>query len=224
MLALRSRTFECGGFGYAKGSRMNVLLGYANSLSRDFAQKHLGNGQLDFHVITAGTFADCLQLIHDFKSLDVACLDLEMRDMEGVRGFKKFRQATGRRMPVAVIGSDAGGGEARDLLLAGAAGYLPYSLSADALIGAIKLIAAGEILVPVDMMTANSEATRDRMLTKREQQVLTGLLAGQSNREIADQLSLSEVTIKHHLKGLRSKLGAKNRTHAVCRAIELGLS
>jgi DNA-binding NarL/FixJ family response regulator len=203
---------------------MNVLLGYANSLSRDFAQSHLGNGQLDFHIITAGTLADCLQPTRDFKSLDVVCLDLEMRDVGGVRGFKQFRQATGRRMPVAMIGSDAGGGEARDLLLAGAAGYLPYSMSADALVGAIKLIAAGEIFVPVDMMNASSEEARDRLLTKREREVLTGLLAGQSNREIANHLSLSEVTIKHHLKGLRSKLGAKNRTHAVCRAIELGLS
>ena len=153
---------------------MNVLLGYANSLSRDFAQSHLGNGQLDFHIITAGPLADCLQLT-------------------------------------------------RDLLLAGAAGYLPYSMSADALVGAIKLIAAGEIFVPVDMMNASSEEARDRLLTKREREVLTGLLAGQSNREIAHHLSLSEVTIKHHLKSLRSKLGAKNRTHAVCRAIELGL-
>jgi DNA-binding NarL/FixJ family response regulator len=97
-------------------------------------------------------------------------------------------------------------------------------MSADALVGAIKLIAAGEIFVPVDMMNASSEEARDRLLTKREREVLTGLLAGQSNREIANHLSLSEVTIKHHLKGLRSKLGAKNRTHAVCRAIELGLS
>ena len=220
----RSRTFESVGFEHAKGSLMNVLLGYANSLSRDFAQSHLGNGQLDFHIITAGTLADCLQLTRDFKSLDVVCLDLEMRDVGGVRGFKQFRQATGRRMPVAMIGSDAGGGEARDLLLAGAAGYLPYSMSADALVGAIKLIAAGEIFVPVDMMNASSEEARDRLLTKREREVLTGLLAGQSNRDIANHLSLSEVTIKHHLKGLRSKLGAKNRTHAVCRAIELGLS
>mgnify|MGYP001336329355 CR=1 FL=1 len=120
-------------------------------------------------------------------------------------------------------GGDAGGGEARDLLLGGAAGYLPYSMSADALVGAIKLIAAGEIFVSVDMMNASSEEARDRLLTKREREVLTGLLAGQSNREIANHLSLSEVTIKHHLKSLRSKLGAKNRTHAVCRAIELGL-
>tara|TARA_B110000305_G_scaffold143746_1_gene159923 strand:+ start:1080 stop:1244 length:165 start_codon:yes stop_codon:yes gene_type:complete len=54
--------------------------------------------------------------------------------------------------------------------------------------------------------------------------VLSGFLAGSSNKEIARSLNLSEVTIKHHLKSLRSKLGTKNRTHAVCRAIELGIS
>jgi two-component system nitrate/nitrite response regulator NarL len=60
-------------------------------------------------------------------------------------------------------------------------------------------------------------------LTGREQEVLEGLLGGNSNKEIARKLRLSEVTINHHLKSLRSKLGACNRTHAVCRAIELGI-
>ncbi len=49
-------------------------------------------------------------------------------------------------------------------------------------------------------------------------------MAGHSNKEMARVHGLSEVTIKHHLKSLRSKLGARNRTHAVCRAIELGIS
>ena len=61
-------------------------------------------------------------------------------------------------------------------------------------------------------------------LTGRKHDVLSGFLAGISNKEIARSLNLSEVTIKHHLKSLRSKLGTKNRTHAVCRAIELGIS
>ena len=61
-------------------------------------------------------------------------------------------------------------------------------------------------------------------LTGRERDVLNGLLSGQSNKEIARTHGLSEVTIKHHLKSLRSKLGARNRTHAVCRAIELGIA
>jgi DNA-binding NarL/FixJ family response regulator len=53
---------------------------------------------------------------------------------------------------------------------------------------------------------------------------LSGLLAGISNKEIARNLNLSEVTIKHYLKSLRSKLGARNLKRAVCRAIELGIS
>jgi DNA-binding CsgD family transcriptional regulator len=50
------------------------------------------------------------------------------------------------------------------------------------------------------------------------------LLAGKSDKEIAIKYGIALVTVKHHLKSLRGKLGAKNRTHAVCRAIELGLT
>ena len=57
----------------------------------------------------------------------------------------------------------------------------------------------------------------------REHDVLSGLPSGLSNKEIADNLSLSEVTVKHHIKSLRGKLGARNRVHAVCRANELDI-
>jgi DNA-binding NarL/FixJ family response regulator len=58
-------------------------------------------------------------------------------------------------------------------------------------------------------------------LTRREHDVLAGLRGGLGNRDIAKSLSLSEVTVKHHIKSLRGKLGARNRLHAVCRANEL---
>ena len=58
----------------------------------------------------------------------------------------------------------------------------------------------------------------------RGHDVLFGLLGGRSNNEMVRNLNLSEVIIKHHLKSLRLKLGARNRTHAVCRAIELGIN
>ena len=61
-------------------------------------------------------------------------------------------------------------------------------------------------------------------LTGREHAMLSELLAGSSNNEIARSLNLSKVTIKHHLTSLRSNLGNKNRTHAVSWAIELGIS
>ena len=86
--------------------------------------------------------------------------------------------------------------------------------------------AAGETYVPVELMVRD-EPIRNKAssyLTGRERDVLNGLLAGQSNKEIARVHNLSEVTIKHHLKSLRAKLGARNRTHAVCRAVELGIA
>jgi DNA-binding NarL/FixJ family response regulator len=88
-------------------------------------------------------------------------------------------------------------------------------------LGALRLLIAGERYIPVDMMTATPPLSID--LTRREHDVLVGLRGGLSNRDIAKSLSLSEVTVKHHIKSLRGKLGARNRLHAVCRANELQL-
>ena len=74
------------------------------------------------------------------------------------------------------------------------------------------------------MIADDALQSNNQFLTGREHDFLSGLLTGSSNKEIARNLSLSEVTIKHHLKSLRSKLGARERTHAVCSAIKLGIS
>ena len=123
-------------------------------------------------------------------------------------------------------GHDWHSNEIRDYLTAGAAGYLTYSISAKALLAGLRMINVGEVYVPAEILAQEEQVTRTgrHWLTGRERDVLNGLLSGQSNKEIARAHGLSEVTIKHHLKSLRSKLGARNRTHAVCRAIELGIA
>ena len=97
-------------------------------------------------------------------------------------------------------------------------------MSADALLGALRLVAAGERYIPAEMAVTRGVPYSDITLTMRERDVLSGLRSGLSNKEIADKLSLSEVTVKHHIKSLRGKLGARNRVHAVCRANELDIS
>ena len=79
-------------------------------------------------------------------------------------------------------------------------------------------------ILPADMIADDALQSNNQFLTEREHYVLSGLLTESSNKEIARNLSLSEVTIKHHLKSLRSKLVARNLKHAACRAIELGIS
>ena len=96
----------------------------------------------------------------------------------------------------------------------------------DDLLSALRLMASGEIFIPVtdtDNVQFTKSSPREKFLSSREREVLDGLLSGHSNRQIADRIGLSEVTIKYHLKSLRSKLGARNRTHAALGAIELGI-
>jgi two-component system nitrate/nitrite response regulator NarL len=150
-------------------------------------------------------------------------LDVEMPDMDGLAGLKRVRDACLHPVPIALIRPMVKRRIIRDMLVAKVAGYLTYSMSSAAILNAIKLIASGEIFVPADMMDDDIYA-HSQFLTRREHDVLSGLLAGLSNKEMARNLNLSEVTIKHHLKSLRSKLGARNRTHAVCRAIEPGIN
>ena len=79
-------------------------------------------------------------------------------------------------------------------------------------------------ILPADLIADDALQSNNQFLTGREHDVLSGLLTESSNKEIARNLSLSEVTIQHHLKSLRSKLGARNLKHVACRAIKLGIS
>lgn len=205
---------------------MKVLLGYGNMLVRDFIRDHLADSEPDTTMLTAGTLREVLQLVAQSTHLDVIGLDLDLPDMDGLVGLDTIRPQISPEIPIAMIGPLRPSTEIKDMLQRGASGYLPYTLGKASMLAALRVLAAGEIYVPVEMMARDDTGPQQtsNYLTGRERDVLNGLLAGQSNKEIARVHGLSEVTIKHHLKSLRSKLGARNRTHAVCRAIELGIA
>lgn len=205
---------------------MKILLGYGNSLVRDFIREHMAKNEVDMTLVTSGTLRETVQLAAQSTSLDVIGLDLDLPDMDGLAGLETMKAQLSSDVPIALIGPLRPSEEVRDMLHKGASGYLPYSLGTASMLAALRVLAAGETYVPIEMLAA-AEPVRPRgtsYLTGRERDVLNGLLAGQSNKEIARVHGLSEVTIKHHLKSLRSKLGARNRTHAVCRAVELGIA
>lgn len=206
---------------------MRILFGYANGVCRDFVQNHLLDDLSKIQVMTASTLGQCIELTGDAKDIDVVALDLNMPDMNGVQGVSRMRGALKNEVPVALMGHTLDPQQMRDALRLGAAGFLPYSMTSDTLLSALRLMASGEIFIPVSVaehvQTAKPSNAKDTFLSKREREVLDGLLSGHSNKQIADRIGLSEVTIKYHLKSLRSKLGARNRTHAALRAIELGM-
>ncbi|MEC8089713.1 MAG: response regulator transcription factor [Pseudomonadota bacterium] len=189
---------------------MRLLLAYENSLSRDYAARHLAEADPDVRITTAASLAEGIDLANRLPSLDTVALDLEMPDMEGLTGLRRFRQQCRHPAPVALTGAQPGGMTANALIAAGGAGFLPYHMSPDALLGALRILAAGALPACRHGDAARGPAG-DIILTMREHDVLSGLRSGLSNKEIADNLSLSEVTVKHHIKSLRGKLGARNR-------------
>ena len=202
---------------------MRFLMAYENSLSRDFAARHLSTADPEVTITAAASLAESLELANELSRVDAVALDLEMPDMNGLAGLRRFRPKCRHSAPIAVMDSQAGAITANGLIAAGGAGFLPYHMSPEALLGALRVMAAGERYLPADMVIGRGAIASDIILTMREHDVLSGLRSGLSNKEIADNLSLSEVTVKHHIKSLRGKLGARNRVHAVCRANELDI-
>ena len=205
---------------------MRILFGYANGVCRDFVQNHLLDDLSKIQVMTASTLGQAIELAGDARDLDVVALDLNMPDMNGLQGLSRMRKVLKKDVPIALMDHALNQKQMRDALRVGAAGFLPYLMASDALLGALRLMASGEIFIPVtdtDNVQFTKSSPKEKFLSSREREVLDGLLSGHSNRQIADRIGLSEVTIKYHLKSLRSKLGARNRTHAALRAIELGI-
>jgi len=123
-----------------------------------------------------------------------------------------------------------------DMFGAGADGYLLKSISAPALIESLKLVALGEKVFPstitdfLGAMRANQSGSNERVrfgevaLSQRELEIIRGLADGHSNKTIAKELSITEATVKVHLKTVLRKLGAANRTQVAIWAVQHGLT
>ena len=210
----------------AKGENvMKVILTYGNIFSRDLIIEQAAHISPDISIIPSSRVLETIDIIHWGELIDLIILDTGLPDMKGLNGLLRVLEASKGQWPVAVMGVPTSQSEMRLVLDAGAKGYIPKNLGIKAFFSAMMLMANGEVYLPADNAIHQSENSfiPNNWLTAREQDMLAGLLAGKSNKEIARKHGLSEVTVKHHLKSLRGKLGAKNRTHAVCRAIELGI-
>lgn len=157
------------------------------------------------------------------QSFDLVVLDYQMPGMNGLEGLDRARAAA-PNVPIALISGLTRRDLAEEALARGAVGFVPKTLGVKALIIAVQRMAAGETFAPMSMLDAPPQLSGlVEELTRREREVLEGICNGKSNKEIARDLDVQEVTVKLHVKTLTRKLHAKNRTHAAMIARDAGL-
>lgn len=207
---------------------MRILIADDHQLFRDALAAYVGRSDAGVVVLSADGLDESLDLLLREAPVDIAVLDLNMPGMNGVGGIVRFRAAW-PEVPVVLMSGLAGREDVDAAIAAGARGFLPKTLKASAFVMALRLVLAGEVFVPYGDLPEQSPVTAGAApsgvmpaLTRRESDVLRGLVQGWSNKEIARDLDLQEVTIKLHVKSVCRKLEARNRTEAALRAVELG--
>ena len=153
---------------------------------------------------------------------DVALLDLRMPVKNGNEAIEAIR----REFPAArilVLTAYSGDEDIHRALEAGAHGYALKSSTGDGLIPAIRAVAAGVRWVPRDVASRLAVRSAYEALTSREVEVLREMARGRANKEIAQQLAISEHTVKDHLKAIFGKLQVAGRTEAVMAAVQRGI-
>jgi two-component system, NarL family, response regulator LiaR len=158
---------------------------------------------------------------------DVILMDMIMPDMDGATATRALRQRF-PQVQVIVLTSFKEGDLVKNALEAGAIGYLLKDVSADDLVQAIRAAHAGRATLSPEasqalVETANQPPAAGLDLTQREREVLTLMIEGLNNTQIASRLTVSSSTIKSHVSNILSKLGVASRTEAVTLALRKGI-
>jgi DNA-binding NarL/FixJ family response regulator len=180
------------------------------------------NNQQDMEVIAqAANGQDAIQHFKKHQP-DVTLMDLRLPDMSGIDAMVAIR-AEFPEARIILLTTFEGDVEIKRALEAGARGYLLKSMPPKELVEAIRQVHAGKKRIPPQLAAQLAEHMSDEALTTREIEVLAQIAGGNRNRDIAEQLFISEETVKVHIKHIMEKLGASDRTQAVAIGIRRGI-
>jgi two-component system, NarL family, response regulator len=153
---------------------------------------------------------------------DIVLMDLAMPGLGGVEATTAIRKEF-PNAKILVLTIRTGDEDIHRALQAGAKGYLLKECSSTQLFEAILAIHNGRRYIPASVAIQLAERPPASDLTDRELQILSSLASGKSNKEIADDLEISEPTVKGHVSNILEKLGASDRTEAVITALKRGI-
>jgi DNA-binding NarL/FixJ family response regulator len=180
------------------------------------------NNQPDMQMVAqAATGSEALQLFRQHQP-DVTLLDLRLPDMSGIDVLIALRSEFPEAR-VVMLTTFEGDVDIRRSLEAGARGYMLKNMPPKDLVEVIRQVHAGKKRIPAEVAAQLAEHFGNDALTEREIDVLRQIANGNRNREIGEQLFISEETVKVHIKHIMEKLGASDRTQAVAIAVRRGI-
>lgn len=209
---------------------MKVLLVDDHVMFRQGLKLLLSDLEEGLEFSEAGTFDEAIESL-DEHGADLILLDLNMPGGDGLTALREIRSAH-PEIPLAVVSGVDEPARIRELIDAGALGYVPKSSSSEVLIAALKLIIAGSVYLPPAALDSVSNPQHDsidgmfqqHLLSSRQTAVLLRAIQGVPNKVIAREMKIAEGTVKAHLSAAFRTLGVHNRTEAVFAAARWGLT
>jgi DNA-binding NarL/FixJ family response regulator len=172
-------------------------------------------------VAQAATGHEAIQQFREHKP-DVTLMDLRLPDISGIDALIAIRNENPNAC-VVMLTTFEGDVEIQRALEAGARGYLLKTTPAKELVEVIRQTHAGKKRIPAEVAAHLAEHMGDDALTPREVEVLNRMAEGNRNKDIGEQLFISEETVKVHIKHIMEKLGASDRTQAVAIGVRRGI-
>ena len=176
-------------------------------------------------------FSTTIKLLEELKNVDILLLDLLMPGMNSIESVKYICKKW-KDLSVIIVSAREDNNLIKDILQAGAVGYIPKMCSPELMINAIRLVISGGIYIPSSILNISNEFKNDfqikpnlnenidkkkNKLTKRQKQIISLIRAGKSNQAIALDLDLAIGTIKMHISRMFKQLGVNSRTEALAK-------
>ncbi len=205
---------------------MRILIADDHALFRDGMRRLLDEAYEHPMIVEAGSVAALLEAV-DAEPFDLILLDLAMPGMSGPQDVTLLV----RRAPnafVVVVSASESQTDVVEAIRAGAVGFIPKASTPAVTLNILNLVLAGGIYMPAEFIKAFEPAASavskpPDQFTSRQREVLTLLVLGKANKEIARELDLSLSTVKLHVAAVLHALGAGNRTEAATAAIRQGI-
>jgi DNA-binding NarL/FixJ family response regulator len=213
---------------------LKLLVVEDHALVREGLVGLLAQVEDDVRVFDSADFETALSVLENEGDFDLALLDLALPGIDGFAGLDILRRRY-PAMPVVVVSAFDDMPTVTRVLNLGASGFIPKALNGEGLLLAVREVLAGNIYRPSNQTLArmddvtpvppSSASVRPEEigLTERQAQVLCLIVRGLSNRDIADQLDLSEGTVKIHATAVFKALGVGSRTQALVATARYGI-